>query len=226
MQLGVAARAWPLSEVQNWIAGRIELRGASMTDTTNKTATVPNSFSAPQMEDAMNKIKLQVDRLFRDAPPGHGQRCQNPVTGGFYVGFEDPIAPQKRIARCALLAREWFAIYGPQDAQPLPISGYEIEDRKYAWDSKQPSLSYIVSRFGSSLQTHNWDFNSHPSFEDFACGVMASEHAPAFIKKDEVLRKRYPPRPLRYLDPGTCWQPPEQHARTMASHRRSMAHCK
>ena len=27
VQLGVAARAWPLSEVQNWIAGRIELRG-------------------------------------------------------------------------------------------------------------------------------------------------------------------------------------------------------
>jgi prophage regulatory protein len=27
VQLGAAARAWPLSEVQNWIAGRIELRG-------------------------------------------------------------------------------------------------------------------------------------------------------------------------------------------------------
>jgi prophage regulatory protein len=27
VQLGVAARAWPLSEVQDWIAGRIELRG-------------------------------------------------------------------------------------------------------------------------------------------------------------------------------------------------------
>jgi prophage regulatory protein len=27
VQLGVAARAWPLSDVQNWIAGRIELRG-------------------------------------------------------------------------------------------------------------------------------------------------------------------------------------------------------
>ena len=29
VRLGVAARAWPLSEVQNWIAGRIELRGGS-----------------------------------------------------------------------------------------------------------------------------------------------------------------------------------------------------
>ena len=29
VQLGAGARAWPLSEVQNWIAGRIELRGGS-----------------------------------------------------------------------------------------------------------------------------------------------------------------------------------------------------
>jgi prophage regulatory protein len=27
VQLGAGARAWPLSEVQNWIAGLIELRG-------------------------------------------------------------------------------------------------------------------------------------------------------------------------------------------------------
>ena len=27
VQLGVAARAWPLSDVQNWIAERIEMRG-------------------------------------------------------------------------------------------------------------------------------------------------------------------------------------------------------
>jgi prophage regulatory protein len=27
VRLGVVARAWPLSEVQHWIAGRIELRG-------------------------------------------------------------------------------------------------------------------------------------------------------------------------------------------------------
>lgn len=27
VRLGAVARAWPLSEVQSWIAGRIELRG-------------------------------------------------------------------------------------------------------------------------------------------------------------------------------------------------------
>jgi prophage regulatory protein len=29
VRLGVVARAWPLSEVQGWIAGRIELRGGN-----------------------------------------------------------------------------------------------------------------------------------------------------------------------------------------------------
>jgi prophage regulatory protein len=29
VRLGAVARAWPLSEVQDWIAGRIELRGVN-----------------------------------------------------------------------------------------------------------------------------------------------------------------------------------------------------
>jgi hypothetical protein len=201
-------------------------KGASMTDTTNDTDTVPNVFSTPQMGDDMSIIKSQVDRIFKEASDRFDEIRRNPVTGGSWLVGADPIAPQKRMAHRALLAREWFAIYGPQDAQPLPISDEEIEDRKYAWDSKQPSLSYIVSRFGSSVETHNWDFNSHPSFDDFVCGMMASEHTPDFVKNDEALRKRYPPRHLPGLNAGHCWEPPEQHAQTLASHRRSMARCK
>jgi len=37
---------------------------------------------------------------------------------------------------------------------------------------------------------------------------MASEHAPDFVKKDELLRKRYPPRHLPGLNAGNCWEPP------------------
>jgi hypothetical protein len=152
---------------------------------------------------------LLVERLFKANSPVAGQRCQNPVTGGWYMGKLDPIAPQKRDARRALLAREWFKVCGPEDAQPLPLSSEEIEDMKYAWDSKHPALSYIKSRFAFSLQAHGYDFNSHPSFEDFACGVTASEHAPDHVKKDEELRKRYPPRPLLGLNAGNCWEPPK-----------------
>jgi hypothetical protein len=40
---------------------------------------------------------------------------------------------------------------------------------------------------------------------------------------DEQLKKRFPPRPLNGLGPGLYWEPPELHAKTMASYRRSMA---
>jgi hypothetical protein len=179
-----------------------------MTDRT-KTHLFRSSIG-PQMKHAMSIIKSHVDRLFEDAPPRRGQLCENPVVGGYYVGGEDPIAPQKRMVHRALLAREWFAVYGPRDAQPLPISSTEIETRKYAWDSKHPAHSYIVSRFANSLLANNWDFNSHPSPEDFACGVMASEHTPDFVKSDEALRKRYPPHRLRHLNSANCWDPPER----------------
>jgi hypothetical protein len=105
------------------------------------------------------------------------------------------------LVHCALLAREWFVVYGPRDAQPLPLSGGEIEDLKYT-----DPFSHIVSCFGYSLRAHDWDFNTHPSFEDFARGVMASKDAPDFVKKDKALRKRYKPRPLRGLSPGLCWE--------------------
>ena len=175
---------------------------------------------------ADHKVALLVDRLFRENPPLHGQQCVNPITGGRYIGVLDPIAPQKRMARRAIRAREWFAIYGPQDAQPLPLSCEDIEDRKYAWESNQPSLSYIVSCFAYSLQLHDYEVNSHPSFEDFACGVTASEHAPDLVREDEVLRKRYPPRRLRGLDPGHCWEPPARQDNLPKRRTRQVNRCR
>ena len=172
------------------------------------------------VEDRVDRL---VEDLFAKNPGQYGQQCENPVTGGRYVYGVDPIEQQKKEARDALLARERFAIVGPKDMQPLPISDEEIEDRKYAWDSKQPALGYIGSCFGYSVRANGHDLKSHPSFEAFARGVMASEHAPDFVKKDEVLRKRYPPRPLAGLGPALVWEPPALHAETMASWQRSLA---
>jgi hypothetical protein len=149
----------------------------------------------------MDSIKTHVDRLFKDAAPWRGELCENPVTGGYWLPGDDLISRQKRMACAALLAREWFAIYGPHDAPPLPLSDAELEDLKYT-----DPFSHIVSCFAYSLRAHNWDFNSHPSFENFARGCMASEHAPDLVKKDEALRKRYPPRTQHGLGPGLCWQ--------------------
>lgn len=149
----------------------------------------------------MDTIRMHVDRLFKDAAPWRGELCENPVTGGYWLPGDDSISRQKRMACDALFAREWFAVYGPHDAPPLPLSDAEIEDLKYT-----DPFRHILSCFAYSLRAHKWNFNSHPSFEDFARGCMASEHAPDLVKKDEALHKRHPPRILHGLGPGLCWQ--------------------
>ena len=163
-------------------------------------------------------IKSYVDYLFRTYPPIRGGQSLNKITGGWYIGFEDPIGPQKRQAHRALLAREWFAIYGPKDAPPLPLSDLEMEELTFT-----DPFSHIVQCFAHSLRSRNWNFNIHPSFDDFARGCTASSHAPDLIKTAEALRKRYPPCLLHDLGPGLCWEPPKEHAETMASYRRSRA---
>lgn len=103
-----------------------------------KTKQITNPFGPTKPEDAVSIIKSHVDRLFKDAAPLRGQLCENPVIGGYFVFGEDPIAPQKRMVHRALLAREWFAQYGPQDAQPLPISFTEIEKRNMRGTTNNP----------------------------------------------------------------------------------------
>jgi hypothetical protein len=96
----------------------------------------------------------------------------------------------------------------PPDAQPLPITSSDIADRKYTHRA-QAGLDYILSCYGYSVTVNGYDIMNHPSFEDFARGVMASEHAPDFVKNDGELRKRYPPRPLPGLNAGNCWRRPK-----------------
>ena len=119
----------------------------------------------------------------------------------------------------ARLAREAFAVNGPPDAPLLPIGYDEREDTK-----RQGPLAKIVGLYARSLENRKYDLQEHPSFDDYARGVMASEyHGHSEMKEDEELKKRFPPRQLKGLGPGLYWEPPKEHARTMQSHRRSMA---
>jgi hypothetical protein len=162
-------------------------------------------------------ISLEVDRLFAlDRKKYHGQRRQIPVVGGSYVPGEDNIKPMKKLARAALLARKWFADNGPPDIQPLPLSYGDREELKAG------GAPHILAWYARSLACRNYDVLEHPLFDDYARGVMASEFAPDFITKKEKLRQRFPPRLLKGLGPGLCWQPPEEHARTMERVCRSM----
>jgi hypothetical protein len=113
----------------------------------------------------------------------------------------------------ARLAREHFALNGPPDAPPLPIGYDERESTK-----SQGRLAKIVGLYARSLEYRKYDLDEHPSFDDYARGVMASEYnAHYHMREDEGLKKRFPPRQLDGLGPGLIWSPPAppaQHQRT------------
>ena len=121
-------------------------------------------------------------------------------------------------SRQALAAREWFKRNGPPDAPPLPLGYYEREALKVG------GPTHIIAWFACSLACRDYAVEKHPSFDDYACGLMASEYTPGFVKNDEELQRRFPPRPLAGIGPGLVWEPPAIHAKTMASWRRSLAH--
>jgi hypothetical protein len=70
--------------------------------------------------------------------------------------------------RRARMAREHFAANGPPDAQPLPL-GYAERERM-----KIGGLSTIVALYARSLACEGYNLEKHPSFQDYACGIMAS----------------------------------------------------
>jgi len=141
-----------------------------------------------------------VDRMFAKAPDRQEEIRTNPVTGGRWISGVDPVDPQKQSAGRALNARARFGSDNPGMPR-LPLSYEEREDLK------RGGLEHIVAWFARSLEALDYDCGRHPSFDEYACGVMASPLAPDFITHDPELSRRFPPRPLDGLGPGLCWRP-------------------
>ena len=160
-------------------------------------------------------IEKEVDRLFSEIKAKRGDQCVNPVTGGRFLWGDDPIGQQKKDAVAALRAQEWFAVNGPPDAPLLPLSHADVEDYRNA-----RGLTGLVGFYARSLDRLDYDVQ-HPSFDDFARGLMATNTNMWGIEKDEVLKKRFPPRPLAGMTPGLYWAPPKEYEETMASYRRA-----
>jgi hypothetical protein len=79
-----------------------------------------------------------------------------------------------------------------------------------------------LSRNTRSLSAQGYDVHKHPSFDDFACGLMAIETGWG-IEKDQALKKRFPPRPLTGMLPYVIWAPPREYAEYMAYYKRTHA---
>ncbi len=166
--------------------------------------------------NSKSPIEELVDSLFGKIKAKHGECCDNPVTGGGFVWGIDPIATQKKEAVAALRAREWFAVNGPPDAPPFPLSSNDVEDYRIA-----RGLKGIVGFYARSLSRQNYDVRKHPAFEDFARGLMAINTGLWGIEKDAQLRMRFPPRPLPGMTPSAFWAPPEEYEELVASYRRA-----
>jgi hypothetical protein len=158
-------------------------------------------------------VRQIVDRRFEESAARHGQICRCPIIDGTYVSGFDPIDVMKELAVRALLAREWFAWNRPPDAPTLPLCYSEREALKVG------GLRHIVAWYARSLEGRGYNVEEHPSFYDYACGVMVSEQTLDFVKNDPELRKQFPPRPLKGLGPGLCWHPPEAAARVRPRRR-------
>jgi hypothetical protein len=119
-----------------------------------------------------------------------------------WVDCQETPAKQRQFERQALAAREWFKQHGPPDAPVFPI-GYAERERL-----KTGGLPLMVAWYARSIAGRGYNYNEHPSFDDYAAGVMASEeHAPDVIRTNEDMRRRFPPRPLTGLRSGLYWRP-------------------
>jgi hypothetical protein len=166
----------------------------------------------------MGSIKKKIERLFGQLPTEFGTQCQNPITGGWFLAGIDPIEEQKRLARRALLARRWCANNGPADLPPLPVHVEDIYDMKFGW-----GLLHLFGFYARSIACQNYVVRAHPTFYEFARGMLASPFAPDFFKENEQLVQRFPPRPLAGLGPSNIWLPPDEYERVMASYRYTQA---
>ena len=154
-------------------------------------------------------IEREVDRLFAQLNASHGECCKNPITAGGFVWGLDPIGEQKKEAVVALLAREWFAVNGPSDAPPLPL--YDLDSYRDARGLKGLVGFYARSLSRQGFGRQRYDVCKHPSFDDFACGLMALAMAEGLwsLERDATLIRRFPPRQLAGMTRAAYWDPDE-----------------
>jgi hypothetical protein len=76
-----------------------------------------------------------------------------------------------------------------------------------------------LSRGGYGRQSY--DVCNHPSFDDFARGLMAINTGLWRIENDGNLKRRFPPCPLEGMTPSAFWVPPEEYKELEASYRRA-----
>jgi len=66
---------------------------------------------------------------------------------------------------------------------------------------------YLLAGYSFSLENLDYNFLVHPSFVDYASGVMADDGTPERVRSDPELLAEFPPQPLPGLH-RLMWHPP------------------
>src|SRR5262249_3963904 len=137
-----------------------------------------------------------VDELFRkyriETYSRGSEWVKEPVVGLFYRALDAAAAATlKELARRALAARGHFLTHGPPWAQPLPLAWDDIGQLVGVGGRRE-----LVGNYSASLIGVKWDYEKHPPFYEFCCGLLAQR---SDLRSDPELRREFPPKPLAGL---------------------------
>lgn len=148
----------------------------------------------------MSNIRSEVSRRFAAARAARA--FINPVTGGAWI---DGIRDDERLARRAMLAREYFDEYGPDNAPELPLTSEEMSRL-----AKKDDFGLAVASFAWSLDRNEWDIRRHPDYQVYVAGLLS---LPALrlghgAFRDQIkLTLYYGAYPLAGLHANGVWHP-------------------
>src|SRR4051812_25732052 len=109
--------------------------------------------------------RAMIDRLLGIGPRMKRGYRENPLTGGAWIAGEDSVQEQRRRTKRALDAQCEYARRYPDAPQPLLTNYHEIADVKATG-----GLGFIQALFAQSIEGSSYDFDKHPTFDDFAAG--------------------------------------------------------
>jgi len=131
-----------------------------------------------------------------------------PYTEDLYQVTYEPLFPHlKRVICCGLAAKKWFRETAPPCARAIPLPLGFLNCKKLQGNAENNKI-VLVGHFGSSLMGVNYDYQLHPPFYDYPCGLMADPCTPLHLREDPELLREFPPKLLEGLY-GMCWSTPE-----------------
>jgi hypothetical protein len=161
-----------------------------------------------------NLIRLGADKYVRKADELFAAARRQAIANGrtiarvprlgwscYLPGGEELITAYKHSLSRALAADDWFEqrkpSWAPESSLSRAAHGKLDCDDDIRFD--------FLNCYEFSLSGVDYYYLIHPQFHPYVCGVMASAHAPDYLRTNSELIKEFPPRLLEGLDQVLRW---------------------